>query len=57
MASTGLCFLILLISVLFIVLGNRLSEEKDSKKIYMVATVVMAILTFMVAVVTLFFTM
>ena len=56
MASAGLFFIILLISVLFIILGNRLSEEKDSKQIYTVATTIMAILTFMVAVVTLFFT-
>ena len=56
MVSTGLFIIIWLISVLFIILGNRLSEEKDSKQIYTVATTIMAILTFIVAVVTLFFT-
>lgn len=56
LVSVGIFFIILLISVLLIIIGERFLEEKDSGKIYSFATTIMAILSFMVAAVTLWFT-
>ena len=56
LAPIGIFCIILVISVLLIIIGKRFSEESDSEKIYLFATTIMAILSFMVAAVTLWFT-
>ena len=55
LAPIGIFFIILLISVLLIIIGKRFSEERDSEKIYLFATTIMAILSFMVAAGSFFF--
>lgn len=56
LAPIGIFCIILVISVLLIIIGKRFSEESDSEKIYLFATTIMAILSFLVAAVTLWFT-
>lgn len=55
LAPIGFFCIILVISVLLIIMGKRFSEEKDSEKIYSFATTIMAILSFMVAAGSFFF--